>query len=549
MTEINNLKNLFSLTLVFSLILLLLISCQTQTPSGSAADLEFTPDKSFGPFTKAVSAESYRVVLYVSKNTGSDKLGEGTRQNPYKTISHALQTISAPSPENRQVLLVAEGNYSEDPIQMHEYVDMFGGFSAATWERDIFRFVSQLNGEEKNRVIIAASNATLDGFVIRDGIFRGNGGAVLCDGTSPVISNNIFIRNKTLAPDPWTPKYWHEKAHDGGAIYGANGAAPMIEHNNFVYNHTEIGRGAAVAFQNKCKPYLAYNLFAGNSSGLKDSMRSSDGGAVSIFDWCSATIEDNLILNNRALSSNDAGGLFVALWSSADIQNNLFLDNESADDAGALFVGGQEHRYDAPLDTLPSEDQFYVTITKNRFMGNKNPSRNSGAMRFTMESRGRFRENLVVFNTGIYFQRSEVSVENNTILDNFLFVETKEGLKPGIIKDNLIWAEFTLETEVPVVNNNLKNSALYPGNYSVKPLFEDNFVEVKVFSGTFSRNTYLTDLTTSALPFSDGELVNRIIKAGNKWGVIKNNISSSLTVWGDFSGETSVTILPTYDMH
>ncbi|MDZ7765889.1 MAG: hypothetical protein U5K00_15985 [Melioribacteraceae bacterium] len=44
--------------------------------------------------------------------------------------------------------------------------------------------------------------------------------------------------------------------------------------------------------------------------------------------------------------SNDGGAVFIALWSSTAVKNNIFVDNECGDDAGALFVGGQEHRYD-----------------------------------------------------------------------------------------------------------------------------------------------------------------------------------------------------------
>ena len=87
-------------------------------------------------------------------------------------------------------------------------------------------------------------------------------------------------------------------------------------------------------------------------------MRSSDAGAVSIFNWSDAVIEGNLFISNIADSKNDGGAIFIALWSSAKVNNNLFVDNHSGDDAGALFVGGQEHRYGGlPLDPIPPKDQ------------------------------------------------------------------------------------------------------------------------------------------------------------------------------------------------
>ncbi|MCB9207355.1 MAG: hypothetical protein H6611_08650 [Ignavibacteriales bacterium] len=56
-----------------------------------------------------------------------------------------------------------------------------------------------------------------------------NGTAIFCNGTSPIISNNIFENNITLKPSIWAPKFWHETANDGGAVYGCNGASPEIQ--------------------------------------------------------------------------------------------------------------------------------------------------------------------------------------------------------------------------------------------------------------------------------------------------------------------------------
>jgi len=172
-------------------------------------------------------------------------------------------------------------------------------------------------------------------------------------------------------------------------------------------------------------------------------------------DLCKGLVEGNIFLSNLAGSRNDGGALFVALWSSTEIKNNIFVDNESGDDAGALFVGGQEHRYDSPLDPYPNKDEFYVTIENNTFIGNRNPTMNSGAMRFTMESRGKFSNNIVAQNNGVYFQRSETEITNNLILDNMLVIETKEGLDKSVIKDNLIYADFILDETVAEVKNNM----------------------------------------------------------------------------------------------
>jgi hypothetical protein len=501
-----------------------------------------------GVKTESVPFEKYQKIIYVSVEADSDSKKEGSKETPYNSISIALSQIADPTPENRYAVIVAEGDYRENTIQMKEFVDLYGGFSSLDWQRDIFRFPSVLNGERERRILIGSDSTRLDGFFIRNGEIRGNGGGLLCDGTSPIITNNIFYDNKTLKPIPWAPKFWHEMANDGGAIHCMNGAAPEIRNNHFIENRTENGRGAAIACNNKCQPKISGNLFIHNVSGMEDPMRSSDGGAISIFDWCDVVLENNLLMNNEALSSNDGGAVFIALWSSATIRNNVFLNNACDDDAGALFVGGQEHRYDSPLDPLPAAETFYVSIENNIFMGNENPSRNSGAMRFTMESRGKFSGNLVVHNTGIYFQRSEVTIEQNTILDNFLFVDTKEGLKQSYIKSNLILGDYHANTPVLLENNYMKNKYMKEGNYSEYPGFIEDSQEITAFSTNFSRFPYLTEVLLGRESLKPGELSSRIVKVGDRWGLVKENDSHSLSIYGDFTGEILLKVLPSYQL-
>ena len=303
------------------------------------------------------------------------------------------------------------------------------------------------------RVLVAADNTKLDGFEVTGGLLRGPGAGVLIDGTSPVLSNNFFTANQTLAPEDWAPKHLHETAHDGGAVYCTNAGEPDIRNNVFAANRTEVGRGAAIAYDGHCAGAIVNNVLMDNFTGLDDPMRSSDGGAISVFRWSSPVVANNVILGNEARSNNDGGGIFVALWSSAKIRDNLIVGNEAGDDAGGLFVGGQEHRYDAPLDPLPDAEEFYVEVTGNRFFGNRNPSNNSGATRITMESRGLVGRNVAAQNRGFYLQRSELDVVDNTILEDTLFIESKEGLGQSKFRNNIVWGGFESGAVVTVTDH------------------------------------------------------------------------------------------------
>ncbi len=515
----------------------LLLAC-TADPLPTSAQI--------GPFTEQVPSDDYFGIYYVSAESGCDATGDGSVQKPWQTLPFALRQITNAGPERHYAVQVGEGKYQSETLQMVSHVDLYGGFASGTWLRDILAHPTILEGQEGQRILLGADHATLDGFYITKGKFRGKGAGIYCDGVSPNIRNNIFRSNRTLAPLHWNPRYLHEVAHDGGAIYCCNGSAPVIEQNIFGGNETENGRGAAIAFQSRCSGRISRNVFIKNITGTNDPMRSSDGGAISLFDWSNPLVEDNIILNNQALASNDAGGLFVALWSAPVIRRNIFVGNSCSDDAGALFVGGQEHRYDAPLDALPGKDQFFVTIEDNLFIGNRNPSMNSGAMRFTMESRGAFRDNIVAHNSGIYFQRCEAAVERNIILDDFLLVETKAGLAPCVVKNNILWGDLNVEVEAEIKENNVRDKR--PGNISQAPLFKDDWMNIKVISSSYKPGEAETNMLITGQKLTKNALVNRIVKAGDRWGVVKSNNRKDVQVWGDFSGCLEMLVLPTYEM-
>jgi hypothetical protein len=537
-----NSKKLFSISLIYAALVIF-------TASFSCSLL---PDKKVvhdvtGPMTTPIDFSQYGKIIYVRQIEGTTDTGKGTKDDPYTTISAALTTIDKPDSNILSAIIVSEGIYP-GTNQLKQYVHLFGGFSAVNWKRDIFRFQSILNGERKNRVVIGADNSVIDGFVISNGTIRGKGAAILCQSVSPLITNNIFVNNKSLKPIPWNPKFWHDTAHDGGAVFCGDQAHPQIKNNMFFRNRTENGRGAAIAADNQCRPQIINNVFLENHTGLDDPMRSSDGGALSIFDWCNAHVENNYFIGNKSLANNDGGAVFIALWSSALLKNNVFVENEAGDDAGAVFVGGQEHRYDSPLDSLPPAERFFVEMVGNVFMGNQNPSKNSGAMRFTMESRGSFKNNTVAHNSGIYFQRSEALIEGNTILNNYLHVETKEGLQKCIIRNNLLWGEFDLQVETVIENNNMRELHTGTGNISRRPKFREDVKNFYAYSVNYSRSKMTSDIFVSNGKLIPGTLIGRVIKVGDHWTVVRQNSVDVLTVYGDYSGEIGFTLLPGYDL-
>ncbi len=532
----------------------LFLTVQTFTQGGEEF-YKFDPNN-IGPKTLVVDLSEYWEVRHVSAKTGSDTHGDGSSARPSATIFHALSTITDAGPEKRYAVLVAEGKYKGETLTLQPYVDLCGGYFASDWSRDIFKNPTILDGGLKRRVVVGADHAKLDGFIVKRGRVRGKGAGILCENTSPGITNNFFIDNMTYAPADWDPPKWHEVASDGGAIMCNNNASPNISNNIFAGNRTEIGRGAGVTCDNHSSPTIAHNVFSNNVTGLIDFARSADGGAMSVYDWSHPKIVGNVISNNESLNGNDVGGIFVALWSSPLIAGNIIVGNIGGDDGGGIFVGGQKHHYGTPLDPqLPRED-FLVRILNNIIMGNDNSSHNSGSMRITMESRVELKNNIIAENVGhLYLQRSSVLLENNTITGGLYHTQTKEGLVPGEYRNNIIHGLIEIDTAVELTYNNLTRGYEGIGNFIGDPQFVDNGEKGKAVVSAFDRRHFLTSLKY-ARSNTDSENENysgRVIKVGEKWGVVASNDAEKINVWGDFSrsGYSDIAdfeIMPTYHL-
>ena len=358
----------------------------------------------------------------------------------------------------------------------------------------------------------------------------------------------------TLAPADWNPLKWHEVANDGGAVMCLNNASPNISNNIFVGNRTEIGRGAGVTCDNHSSPIIAHNVFWNNVTGLIDIARSSDGGAISVYDWSHPKIVGNIISNNESLNDNDVGGLFVAQWSSPLIAGNIIVGNTGADDGGGIFIGGQKHHYGTPLEPLPPKEDFLVQILNNVIMGNDNGSHNSGPMRITMESRVVLKNNVIAENVGdVYLQRSNILLVNNTILDGIYHTETKEGLLPGDYRNNIIRGLIKLETEAVLTYNNVARGWEGRGNFFDDPKFVSDGKKGKAVVTAFDSKHFITRLAPSNTDLGNEDYAGRVVRIGDKWGVVASSGSGMIQVWGDytrsgFSDLTEFEIMPTYHL-
>ncbi|MGH8018355.1 MAG: right-handed parallel beta-helix repeat-containing protein [Opitutaceae bacterium] len=500
-----------------------------------------------GPRSAAVDLERYARVIHVDGARGDDVTGDGSADQPWASLPQALEEAGGATAEGRVAVLVAQGRYVQPTFVLRSHVDLFGGYARFSEPRDVYAHATVLDGEDDHRIAFGADDARIDGFHFVRGQVRGKGGALLCDGTSPVITNCIFTENRTLIPQPWAPPLLHETANDGGAVMCLNGAAPRIKHNLFYHNTTECGRGAALAADRGSAPQIVNNVFAGNRAGFDDPMRSSDGGAISFFDHSDGVITGNVIVDNAALTRNDGGGIFVALWSAPRIVDNIIAANFAGDDAGGLFIGGQEHRYDAPLDEHPPAGEYTVIVDGNVLVGNANSSANSGASRITMEARVRLTNNIITENEGgLYLQRSEVAANNNTVWQDWRFVEDKASLGPSRFTGNILKGPARLDDVRAGFENNMLDVSSIDGkdNAPVSDIFRDDGVNGDLVDLHFDPTTFTTVLTTKAALPAGADYAGRVVRlsdseTGGQWRVIQRAAGREIVLWGRLDAVTA----------
>ena len=557
-------RQIFTLVVVFYLSLI--------TSADSKGDNFVLNVAAVGPKTEMVDAGQYSRLIYVSIESGSDKSGDGSKSNPYKTLFSALSRTEMASTESKIAVLVASGTYTNGTLIMKEYVDLFGGFDPQTWNRDIDNNQTVLDGDGARRVVLAASHARLDGFIVTNGLSASDGGGILCDDTSPLISNNYIINNAVLEPPDFNHQRIHQEGNHGGGIACLFNAVPEIRNNIFYRNRTFIGTGAGVVFYGWVRipgapktsveknvihggvsARLANNVFVGNISGVNDlhRTRSSSGGAIACAYEARPVIVNNVILNNEAKGRSDAGGIYSEYFSHPLIRGNWVLGNISDDDGGGFYT----MKLGNPV------------LEKNIFAGNWTHGGGSGGIRLSKEGRARLTDNVVVDNPGggITCVDSYMELENNIIMKNpgargVSYSNVYSYMQASIVRNNIIRENekgaFVVTNNAgpdPVFeNNNVDDQGVNQGkqNFDQSPEFKNDGFTGAIKEVIFDRLRVQSRIIISTSLSGDQDLAGRIIRTGERWGVIIAYSDNVFTIWGDLyisdKQEMTYEVLPSY---
>ncbi|MFS8897324.1 DUF1565 domain-containing protein [Synechococcus sp. R3-13] len=226
-----------------------------------------------------------RPAIFVDAANGSDTRGDGSRNNPFKTITYAIQRAEAGS-----VIQLFPGVYSEEsgetfPIRLKAGLTLRGDESTLGEGYLITgggTYMSPTLGRQ-NVALLAETGAEVRGVTLRNQGRRGY--ALWVESASPRILNNSFVGS----------------IHDGIFIAGASN--PWVEGNRFYKNGAN-----GISVLGTSQPTIVNNLFQETGFGITIDQRSAP------------VVRNNRILQNRT-------GVVVGGSSRPILRNNLIAQN------------------------------------------------------------------------------------------------------------------------------------------------------------------------------------------------------------------------------
>jgi predicted outer membrane repeat protein len=292
-------------------------------------------------------------VVYVDADQMAGPWDGASWASAYTTVQAGIDAASSAGGGD---VWVAEGTYRPTTdtdrtvsFTMAADVDLYGGFSGTESnldQRDPSVYASILSGDigvsgvdadNSYHVVVGASDATLNGFIIRDGQADGarqnqHGGGLYCvDEISPTVIQCTFTENY---------------AGEGAGVYAYNASSSDFTDCEFSAN--TANRGGALLLRNGCSGAFSGCSFVSNVAVWA-------GGAIYADYGSSPTFTDCTFSNN---STTGKGGAFFTddLASQVGISSPVFADCSFTGNS-ATYRGGGIYNFDGS-ETSVSDSTF-----------------------------------------------------------------------------------------------------------------------------------------------------------------------------------------------
>jgi len=279
--------------------------------------------------------------IYVS-TTGSDESGDGSLDNPYKTVEKALGMVS---PEG--TIGVFDGIYKEDEIDWPDTANITLKGASKTG--------TIIDGDSNTKKLFriwgvsSVGIITIESMTIRDSYVDGFGGAIFHNLDIP-----LHLKNVILSGNIGTQK--------GGAVHVSSGSLVAqnctFSNNKCTKTGTNFGGGAiyvgasevfiatdCVFENNSASPEsggAVYNLGTINLKrcSINGNTAFVDGGGIANIGTTSqGRVENCLIYNNEA--GGNGAGIFDASTLTLEVVNCDIVSNEAGFNGGGVWAGNE----------------------------------------------------------------------------------------------------------------------------------------------------------------------------------------------------------------
>ena len=261
------------------------------------------------------------VVFYVSIN-GSDENGDGSYNNPFKTINKALTLVNSAIEDCTIKLSSGVFKESLNKFNSKNKLTILGVYNetyvASSWTINTNSTIT-IKNLIFNKVSLHNyyASLTIDNCLFKNSVFS----ALTSYGANLTVLNCDFISNQIKSNHFISYRNYTE----GGAIYNSFGCLTIVN-SNFFYNQAMCG---AAIYNNQSNLYISTSNFVGNVAfqGFTDSITYSYGGAIVQYLAQEVIISDCVFLNN---SANGYGGAFYSsgIFPNSTISTSLLPEHD-----------------------------------------------------------------------------------------------------------------------------------------------------------------------------------------------------------------------------
>ncbi|MCO6495579.1 MAG: hypothetical protein J5I91_07875 [Bacteroidetes bacterium] len=354
-----------------------------------------------GAYELQTTAPIAHHIIYVKQSAIGNNDGSSW-QDAYTDFNDAINASSY-----NDTIFVASGTYqpaSGQYFTMKSGVKIFGGFAGTetqfnqrNWSANITTLKGNGNSVIRNDNNKLAPNAIIDGFVITNGNYIGNGGGIYNKNVSPTFSNLIISNNQSTSGGGM----FNENAapllsnilisgnsvtYDAGGIYNLNNASPTLI-NVTISGNSALYNGGSVYNINSSSPKLFNCIILGNTSAFGNSNSNIDASSkknlIQTGDSTSGASFDGIPVANTTPSEVFTNPLSPGLSSGGDytLKYNFYTQNtgDNSRNNNTTDLAGNTRIFDNKIDLGAYERQNYaptpnIIYVKQNAIGNNDGS-------------------------------------------------------------------------------------------------------------------------------------------------------------------------------